>query len=206
MPRAGDTVGAPAVSGGTGSGPAGSSLRRLRPGRPASVRLPHAGGWPGCFRPWSPLLPPYAEQLAAHCPGRESRGGEPCATRADELVDAVVEALEQLRDPPLVLFGHGMGASVAHEVALRLHETGAPPAHPVVPERQSPTLRHVTSLHLADDETFLAHIRPSRRHPGRGARRRRPEGPRGRPAAQRLPGQRAVRADLDGRPSKRPSR
>ncbi|MEU3451906.1 thioesterase domain-containing protein [Streptomyces thermolilacinus] len=159
---AGDAARAPAASGGPRPRPAGSWLRRLRPGRPASVRLvclPHAGGWPGYFRPWSPLLPPYVEHLAVHYPGRESRGEEPCATRMDELVDAVVEALEPLRDLPLVLFGHSMGASVAHEVALRLQEAGAPPAHLVVSGRQSPTLRHVTSLHLTDDETFLAHIR-----------------------------------------------
>ncbi|MFE1577212.1 thioesterase II family protein [Streptomyces fradiae] len=162
MARSVDALGAPAGSGRTGTGAGGPWLRRLRPGGPASVRLvclPHAGGWPNYFRPWSPLLPPYVEHLAAHYPGRESRDKEPCATRMDQLVDGVVEALEPLRDLPLVLFGHSMGASVAHEVTLRLQEAGAPPAHLVVSGRRSPTLRRATTLHLADDETFLAGIR-----------------------------------------------
>lgn len=145
-----------------GAGTGGPWLRRFRPAGPAAARLvclPHAGGWPGYFRPWSALLPADIDLVAVHYPGRESRGDEPCVTGMDALADAVTRAVEPLRDLPLVLFGHSMGASVAHEVALRLQRTGAPPAHLVVSGRQSPTLPRETSYHLADDAEFVAHIR-----------------------------------------------
>ncbi|WP_318206389.1 MULTISPECIES: thioesterase II family protein [unclassified Streptomyces] len=137
-------------------------LRRFRPAGPVTVRLiclPHAGGWPSYFRPWSTLLPAYVDHAVVHYPGRESRDDEPCVTTMEALVDAVAEAVEPLRDLPLVLFGHSMGAAVVHELALRLQRTGAPAAHVVVSGRQSPTRRRVTSYHLADDATFLAHVR-----------------------------------------------
>lgn len=55
------------------------------------------------------------------------------ATTMRELVEPIA------RDQPLVLFGHSMGASVAHEVAVRLEtEHGAPPASLVVSSQPGP--------------------------------------------------------------------
>ncbi|TVT61171.1 thioesterase [Amycolatopsis rhizosphaerae] len=117
-------------------------FRRYGPaGREAATRLvclPHAGGAASLFRTWGGYLPPEVDLLATCYPGRQERIGEACRDRMDVLADEIADALLPLSDLPLALFGHSMGASVAHEVALRLNRAGAPPAALFVSARQPP--------------------------------------------------------------------
>lgn len=103
------------------------------------VCFPHAGGAASAFRTWPLRLPADVEVLAASYPGRESRLRERPAERMEQLVDPLVAALSPLTDRPLAFFGHSMGASVAHEAALRLRDVpGADVAGLFVSARQSP--------------------------------------------------------------------
>ncbi|WP_197523447.1 thioesterase II family protein [Actinokineospora pegani] len=84
--------------------------------------FPHAGGAASSFRGWADHLPPDTEQWVVQYPGREDRIAHPVIDAMDPLVDAVVtEVVPALAatGARVVLFGHSMGASVAHEVALR---------------------------------------------------------------------------------------
>ncbi|GGK04482.1 hypothetical protein GCM10010123_38030 [Pilimelia anulata] len=98
-------------------------LRRYG-GRPDARRLllcfPHAGGAASAYRGWAAHLPPDVELWAAQYPGRENRIAEPLVDTMDALVDALVAAVEPALDRPVLIFGHSMGGSVAHEVAIRL--------------------------------------------------------------------------------------
>ncbi|MFI6409689.1 thioesterase II family protein [Streptomyces sp. NPDC050548] len=86
------------------------------------VCLPHAGGAASFYNSWARWLPPGVELLTVQYPGRQDRITEPPISRMDELAVQVTQALQPYlaRDPPLVLFGHSMGAWVAFEVVRRL--------------------------------------------------------------------------------------
>ncbi|WP_440071730.1 thioesterase II family protein [Streptosporangium sp. OZ121] len=84
------------------------------------VCFPHAGGAPMSYHGWQDRLPADVELSAVCYPGRQNRVNERPIDRMETLVDHVCRALVTLADRPLALFGHGMGAVVAYEVAVRL--------------------------------------------------------------------------------------
>lgn len=131
--------------------------------RPLATRrllcLPHAGGAAAAFRDWPGELPPDVHHLAVQYPGRADRLAEPPIDRMDTLVDGVLAGIGAIPGPPLVLFGHSMGASVAHEVALGLERRGRPVEHLIVSGRPAPSAQRPGVVHLRGDEALLADIR-----------------------------------------------
>jgi surfactin synthase thioesterase subunit len=98
--------------------------RRRRSDAAASLYcFPHAGGLPGEYLRWSDELP-RVQVWGVHLPGRTTRRAEPPYTRMDELVDALVSAVDFGRDRPFAFFGHSLGALVAFEVAKELRARG----------------------------------------------------------------------------------
>ncbi|MEG3631623.1 thioesterase II family protein [Streptomyces poriticola] len=122
------------------------------------VCFPHAGGWTSAYGGWPGPLPPDVGVLAVRYPGREDRLGDPFPSTLEALADDVAEALEGLTRHRLVLFGHSMGASVAHEVALRLQKRGRPPAALCVSGRRPPHLLDGRQRLLGTDEEIIAGI------------------------------------------------
>jgi surfactin synthase thioesterase subunit len=137
-------------------------LRCYLPRPAAAVRLicfPHAGSGAGAFRGWADLLPPWIELSAVQCPGREDRFDEPLQTDLAALADVLADELAGLGGRPLALFGHSMGAAVAHEVALRSADRGRPePVHLFVSAREP--VEHVVagSVHLGGDKALRAEL------------------------------------------------
>lgn len=98
------------------------SYRRVQAPRLRLVCFAHAGGTASTFRLWHKGLPEDIEVLAVRYPGRQDRLLEDPIEDMDELVDAISAALPPLLTGPLAFFGHSLGASVAHEVAVRLEQ------------------------------------------------------------------------------------
>ncbi|WP_304452142.1 alpha/beta fold hydrolase [Nocardiopsis sp. YSL2] len=98
-------------------------LRRLD-ARPGAGRIllcfPHAGGAASAYRAWPALVPQDVEPYAVQYPGRETRMREPLIDTMDALVKGALAAIEPQLDRPVTVFGHSMGASVAHEFTLGL--------------------------------------------------------------------------------------
>ncbi|MDO5084290.1 MAG: alpha/beta fold hydrolase [Arachnia propionica] len=90
----------------------------------ALVLFPHAGGSPRFFRHWVGRIP-GVHLLGVTYPGRDHRIDEPHPGSLTELAEEVAHHLRHLPDP--VLFGHSMGALVAHEVAGLLTGSGGAP-------------------------------------------------------------------------------
>ncbi|MFI9645166.1 thioesterase II family protein [Streptomyces sp. NPDC052040] len=137
-------------------------VRRPRPqARPAMrlLCLPHAGGSTSLYRLWKDLLPPEVEPVLVCPPGREDRLDDPLPDGIPELVADLGPAVVPLLDRPWAVFGHSMGATVAHELVLWLIEQGHPaPEHLFVSAREAPQHHHGGSVHLLDDDTLAAEL------------------------------------------------
>ncbi|MBP2291307.1 thioesterase II family protein [Azospirillum rugosum] len=104
------------------------------------VCFPHAGAGAAVYRDWHRHLDPRDELVAVRLPGRESRIAEPSLTAVADAVPGIMEALAPRLDRPLLLFGHSLGASLAHATARALVERGAPPRLLAVSGRRAPHL------------------------------------------------------------------
>ncbi len=142
--------------------------------RPAGLLSARGWGAPWFCR-WGELLPAEVDLVAVQYPGRLNRLGERCLTEMDEMTAGVCRALAEDGAGPVVLFGHSMGSLVAYEVARRL---GADPERPgvclIVSGRRHPGTRPGAAAPIHRRRALR------RAHP---ARRDRPDGAAGRPAA-----------------------
>ncbi|MFF0226389.1 thioesterase II family protein [Streptomyces sp. NPDC004629] len=104
------------------------SVHVSRPAAPVRLYcLPGAGGDATMFRPWADHLPPSVELRAIRLPGRHGRHPEPPFTDCAMAADTLAAALGPELRPPYVLFGHSMGALIAHQLLLALERRGLPP-------------------------------------------------------------------------------
>ncbi|MFE1173353.1 thioesterase II family protein [Streptomyces sp. NPDC058773] len=137
-------------------------FRRPRPVPDARLRLvcfPHAGGAASFFRDWPQWLPADIELAAVCYPGREDRITQPAVEVMDELADRIAEALAPAVDRPLAFFGHSMGASVAHEVALRIERRhGRVLRRLLVSSRSAPSRLRPSGISRESDEVLVGDV------------------------------------------------
>ncbi|WP_058047806.1 thioesterase II family protein [Streptomyces roseifaciens] len=143
-------------------------IRRFHPRPDSRVRLvclPHAGGSAGFYLPLSRAMPDSVEVLCVQYPGRQDRRTEPLVDSVPVLADKVFGALLPWTDRPLALFGHGMGASLAFEIARRLERAeDTAPAALFVSGRPAPSAHRRERVHrLPGDEEVLRMILPANR-------------------------------------------
>jgi medium-chain acyl-[acyl-carrier-protein] hydrolase len=120
--------------------------------------LPYAGASAQIFRSWCQWLAPRVEVLSLELPGRGFRVRERPAERIEDLVAALAAAATPWLDRPLALFGHGVGALVAFELARRFAAGAHPPLqHLFVSAQRAPQLPpRPERLHALPDAQFLA--------------------------------------------------
>ncbi|MEV0131626.1 alpha/beta fold hydrolase [Dactylosporangium sp. NPDC050688] len=103
---------------------------RPRPLTAPAVRLigfHHAGGSAAAYFPMSRHLPADWDVALLDLPGRGKRAAEVPLSGMAAVVGRALEDIQPLRDAPVALFGHSMGAIVAWEVARAWTAAGAPP-------------------------------------------------------------------------------
>ncbi|WP_018118984.1 thioesterase II family protein [Corynebacterium mastitidis] len=133
------------------------------PEAPAVVVFPHAGGSPRQYAAWSRAMagiPGAPSVLGAIYPGRDRRMSDPHPLTLQDLAREIADAFVRLPEPPAVLAGHSLGATVAAEAALELRRRGAVRRPPVlvVSGQASPDLAGGGGLHRASDEELLADV------------------------------------------------
>lgn len=128
-----------------------------------SVRLlcfHHSGGNTSTFKPWSAYLPSYVELLAVQLPGRGERFNERFVTDVEDIKKQILIAMEHYLDKPYILFGHSLGAMIAHEVAVTLQkEKKTLPHHLFVSGRRAPHIpRREEDYHTLSDTLLIEKI------------------------------------------------
>lgn len=134
-----------------------------RPDGAATARilcLPYAGAGAAAYRTWAAAMPPGTELHAVELPGHGRRLPE---APVDDL-PRIIETLTPLAarpGPPLVLFGHSMGALLAYELCRALDAYGAAPAALVLCAMSPAHLVDRTAQRaLAEDpDALLGHVR-----------------------------------------------
>ncbi|MCX4790952.1 MULTISPECIES: thioesterase II family protein [unclassified Streptomyces] len=148
------------------------------------VCFPGAGGTTELFAQWPNLLPRSVALTRVQYPGRAERLGDPLPRHLGELAEPIAAELTaaDATDPPVVLFGHGMGACVAFETA-RLLQTAhraapralyvcaqAAPTHqdppPGPPDEGAASPAHGVPLATAQADIRLAERYRARYRPG----------------------------------------
>jgi surfactin synthase thioesterase subunit len=77
----------------------------------------HAGGGASVFGGWAESLGPTAGVYPVQLPGREARIREPRLRALTDLIPELDAELDFALDRPFALYGHSMGALIAHQLA-----------------------------------------------------------------------------------------
>ncbi|MET9356777.1 alpha/beta fold hydrolase [Streptomyces sp. NPDC006617] len=139
-------------------------IRRFHPWHNPRWRLAcfaHAGGAASTYHRLSARLGPSVEVLSLQYPGRHDRRAEPFLTDVRSMADQAHRALLSCtgpQQPPLALFGHSMGATVAFEVALRMEAEGLSVTHLFVSGRRAPSTYRDERVRLRDDNGLVDEI------------------------------------------------
>jgi medium-chain acyl-[acyl-carrier-protein] hydrolase len=105
------------------------------------ICLPYAGAMAAAFADWPAALAPFVELIAVELPGRGRRLKAQPYVRIDDLVPALLDALQPAFEPPFAIFGHSLGALTAFELARALRAAQLPqPAHLFVSGHTPPRL------------------------------------------------------------------
>lgn len=119
--------------------------------------LPCAGASATMYLRWRRFLPQWVRIVPVELPGRGARMGEAFADNYDALVAQLCdEQAEAMQGGDFALFGHSMGALLAHGVAGRLHDAGRTlPRALLVSACAAPSQRDPERFEGKDDDASL---------------------------------------------------
>jgi surfactin synthase thioesterase subunit len=129
--------------------------------RPLLFCFPYAGGSATAFHHWVPRLTPVAEVVPLSLPGRDARVAEVPITDYAALVDLLASQIIARAggsDRRVALFGHSMGALLAHGVARKLSARGLAPGLLLVSGEPAPHISRpepTRPAHLMNDNELL---------------------------------------------------
>ncbi|MCS0639616.1 thioesterase domain-containing protein [Streptomyces sp. LP05-1] len=92
--------------------------------RPRLFCFHHAGAGVSSFARWQRIFGARREVVPVLLPGRDIRAAEPRITDPDRLMAELLRSVGPLLDRPYALYGHSLGALVAHALARTIDRLG----------------------------------------------------------------------------------
>lgn len=122
--------------------------------------MPFAGGNETSYERFRPYLPVGWEMVNFTYPGKGSRMAETPLTDIHAIVDVAYKQLLAVVDGPYVLYGHSMGAMLAHLMLQRLVREKQPlPEKMVISSFPAPSHHHDRHRRQMDNNAFIAHMK-----------------------------------------------
>jgi surfactin synthase thioesterase subunit len=119
------------------------------------VAFPYAGGSSEAFSAWPDAMGTDIELCAAVLPGRESLRREPVPPHVSQLFAGLLRASSVLPPLPTALFGHSMGAILAHDFAHLLLAHGTPLVAFIASGSEAPHVNGAGELAALDDDGLV---------------------------------------------------
>ncbi|MGP3947715.1 non-ribosomal peptide synthetase [Streptomyces sp. 7N604] len=91
---------------------------------PAVICVPYGGGHAGVYQPLADALEDRLAVYAVRLPGHEHDGTDEAPQPIEAVADAVIGSARELKDRPLLVYGHCGGVALATEIARRLEGEG----------------------------------------------------------------------------------
>ena len=121
--------------------------------------LPCAGASATMYSRWQSMLPAWIRVVPVELPGRGRRFGEPFVEDFATLVAQLHDAISPGISGPFALFGHSMGAMLAHAVAQRLASPDSLLRHVFVSASPAPSRRERYCPPEQNDAALIANLR-----------------------------------------------
>ncbi|MBT2393903.1 thioesterase [Streptomyces sp. ISL-1] len=125
------------------------------------ICLPFAGAGASFFKKWQPLAPDEMRIIAVQLPGREERFLDDPHTDAAVAMDEAWSWVEPQLDGEerIAVFGHSLGAVLAHELVHRITGGGLPVERLFVSGSAGPWKPRAKRASGLSDEEFLARVK-----------------------------------------------
>ncbi|WP_051722476.1 non-ribosomal peptide synthetase [Streptomyces albus] len=94
------------------------------PAAPAVICVPYGGGHAGVYQPLADALADRLTVYAVRLPGHEHDGTDEAPQAVDVIARTVTEAARELKDRPLLVYGHCGGVALATEITRLLEADG----------------------------------------------------------------------------------
>lgn len=134
----------------------------------ASKRLicfPFEGGSSHFYRNWPQALGEFVEVAAVELPGRGRRISERLYYKMPDLIHEILPSILPLLDKPFYLFGHGLGALIAFEMAGALRKNFLPePDHLFVSSNAAPMVK-TEAIYSLPKDAFLNRLKEMNKIP-----------------------------------------
>ncbi|MBO9708852.1 MAG: thioesterase [Caulobacter sp.] len=119
--------------------------------------LPGEGGSAAIYRGWRDARHTFLDILPVELPGRGHRSRQPPVADLSALVTQLLDDLApDLSDLPYALFGHGLGAALAFELARAASVRRLPPPRQLfLASARPPSIREDHPLHALSDADFI---------------------------------------------------
>jgi surfactin synthase thioesterase subunit len=122
----------------------------------ALLCLPCAGASASMYLRWRRFLPPWVRIVPVELPGRGARMDEPFIEDFDALVARLCAEQAEAMRGDFALFGHSMGALLAHGVARRLQSLRRPLPHALLASGcEAPSRRDPSRFDSGEDDAAL---------------------------------------------------
>jgi surfactin synthase thioesterase subunit len=129
----------------------------MRPGAVILYCLPFAGGSAYSYREFQKFAPDFIRIYPVELPGRGRRFSEPLITDVHAMVEDILNQIGDNLAKPYALFGHSLGATLAHLLVRRLIAENLPlPIHLFITGRAGPSVKRKNKdRHLLPKDAFI---------------------------------------------------